>query len=360
MNESLGHEPKSRENYAYVTRSLIRLFNEGRLTNVSAIDVEPEYGYVARIKYTDGSYRITYGNDLGLNPGAASDLARDKGHTKFLLRTIGINCPKGEEFLLPWWADQIRSSQEARGNKSIRSVDESGSYIEQGMGYPVYLKPVDGSQGSDIFILNNPEDLTSALELYNQKRVRVAMVEEPIKMPDYRIVALGGELISAYRRIPLAVTGDGSSSIEQLLTDLQARYFLEGRDTRVDPNDPRINKYLLSKGLSVNTKLSEGQQVTLAPISNLSAGGTSEDVTNTINPRWSELAAFVSKNFNLRLCGLDLACQDITNAESEYCVLEVNAAPGLDHYATSGEEQKKIVDELYVRVLNALPSVSSK
>lgn len=61
---------ENREHYPYVTRSMVDLFNEGRLTNVTDVTVEPNYGYVAQLEYTDGTYRITYGNDLGLNSGA--------------------------------------------------------------------------------------------------------------------------------------------------------------------------------------------------------------------------------------------------------------------------------------------------
>jgi hypothetical protein len=69
------------------------------------------------------------------------------------------------------------------------------------------------------------------------------------------------------------------------------------------------------------------------------------------------MAAYVASNFNLRLCGLDMGCADITDGNSPYSVLEVNHAPGLDHYALSGEAQKRLVHEFYTKVLNALPSV---
>lgn len=95
-----------------------------------------------------------------------------------------------------------------------------------------------------------------------------------------------------------------------------------------------------------------GEIQTLASISNLSAGGTSVDVTNSIAPEWVELSKKIAAGMNLRLCGVDLACTDITDGDADYAVLEVNAAPGLDHYAMSGDAQKQLVDDLYMRVLN--------
>jgi len=357
MSESFSNIPVPKDYYPYVTRSLLRLYDSGALHDVVNIDVEPDYGYVSRITYHDGSHRITYGNDLGLNTGASSDLAKDKGHTKFMLSTIGVEYPKGEEFLLPWWADKIRPSQEARGNQAIRASDMADAYIQDELGYPVYTKPVDGSKGGDIYKVYSPTELGDVMELYEEKKVRVAIVEEPLEMPDYRVVTLDGELISAYRRIPLTVSGDGDSSIRKLLGNLQAQFEAEGRDTRLDADDYRIVTHLQIQGLTVDSRPAEGQDLVLVPVSNLSMGGTSEDVTDKIHSYWSDLAAYTAKNFNLRLCGVDLACSDITDAESPYSVIEVNAAPGLDHYAASGDKQKQTVDKLYTRVFNALPNI---
>jgi len=115
--------------------------------------------------------------------------------------------------------------------------------------------------------------------------------------------------------------------------------------------DIRITKHLKKQNISLNYIPANNENVTLISVSNLSAGGTSTDVGDIISPRWVDLAVKIAKNFNLRLCGVDLACKDITSANSEYSVYEVNAAP--DHYASSGDNQKRIVDELYIKVFNA-------
>lgn len=352
-----GYSPEveSRDHYAYVTRSLIKLYNEGALTNVVGIDVEPEYGYTARLRYTDGTYRITYGNDLGLNPGAAEDLAKDKGHTKFLLRAIGVECPDGREFLLPWWAETIGSNQQKKGNTSMHIAAEAAEYVESSLGYPVYVKPVAGSKGIGVQRVDTAPELGATLAELNAARSRVAIVEEAISMPDYRIVVLDGELISAYRRDPLAVVGDGTKTIGSLLDSIQHQYDQEGRDTVIDPSSPNIRSHLLRNGMDMKFVPSEGVKIELASISNLSAGGTSEDVAGVIGQRWIETATYIADNFNLRLCGVDLACEDITNDDADYSVIEVNSTPGLDHYAMSGAAQQRVVDELYAKVLNAFP-----
>ncbi len=56
--------------YAYMTRMVLMLFHESALPNVASIEVEPEWGHTTQIRYNNGSTRMTYGNDIGLNPGA--------------------------------------------------------------------------------------------------------------------------------------------------------------------------------------------------------------------------------------------------------------------------------------------------
>jgi len=344
------------EHYTYVTKSLLRLHEHGVLTNVRSIDVEPEYGYVSRINYDNEEHRIVYGYDLGLNAGAPCDVAKDKGHTKFILRASGINCPAGKEFLLPWWAEVIGPSQQQRGHTDLSTVDSAARYIEDNLGFPAYVKPVSGSQGAGIHRVDNTDYLDEVFEEYDESRVRVAVVEEAINMPDYRIVCLDGELISAYRRVPFSVTGNGVDTIKSLMLAKQQYYEEDGRDTILDLEDKRIGQYLESKGYALDYIPRQEDEVALLPISNLSAGGTSEDVTDKIHDKWVSLATGIVKNFNLRLGGVDFACEDITDPDVEYSVLELNSTPGLDNYAASGSAQKEIVDKLYTRVFNALPS----
>jgi hypothetical protein len=45
---------------------------------------------------------------------------------------------------------------------------------------------------------------------------------------------------------------------------------------------------------------------------------------------------------------------DITQKPGAYRVIEINSAPGLDHYAKAGAEQEKIVEDLYLEVLRSM------
>ena len=98
----------------------------------------------------------------------------------------------------------------------------------------------------------------------------------------------------------------------------------------------------------------KGQRVFLLDNANLSTGGDSVDVTETVHPTFKKLAIALTRDMGLRMCGVDLMVNgDISRkpVRGTYWILEINSAPGLDHYAKIGRAQEKIVEDLYLKVL---------
>ncbi|MFB4316988.1 hypothetical protein [Actinomadura sp. 21ATH] len=341
----------AKRHYPYVTRILLSLLEEGRLRNVERVEVEPEYGYVTRIYYNNGSVRVTRGSDVGLNPGAACEIAKDKAYTKFFLRKAGFACPEGRAFLLPWWAEKIIPGLGLRGFDAPLMVDQAADYAAS-LGFPVYVKPVDGARGQGVWRCDDLAEMERVIADYAEQWIRVALIEEYVDMPDHRLVVMRGGIISAYSRLPLTVTGDGVSTTAELLRRLQQRYTEADRDTLIDVDDARIAARLRREGRTLESVPRAGEPVVLLDISNLSAGGTAHDVTAKVHPFWSALAADVAKSFGLAFCGIDLACHDLAEPGGRYSIIEVNATAGLDNYGSVGRAQRKIVRDLYALVLN--------
>jgi D-alanine-D-alanine ligase-like ATP-grasp enzyme len=332
---------------------LLQLHEDGELPAVSRVEYEPEYGYATRIVYRDGRTRTTYGNDPGVNPGAAAGLADDKGFTKHFLRAAGIACPRGETFVLPHLAGDIGARLARRGKADLRTAGQALAYLEGELGLPAYVKPVRGAKGRGVWRCESLDDATRALACLDAARVELALVEEAIDLPDHRIVVFDGAIVSAYRRVPLAVTGDGERSLASLLDSLLDANEALGRETTVERRDARVGARLDRHGLAWSTVPGAGERVTLLDVSNLSAGGTAVDLTGLVAARWEALALALARAFGLRLSGIDIACDDLRSGEGAYAVLEINAAPGLDHYASSGDAHERAVRALYARVLGA-------
>ncbi|RJQ37429.1 cyanophycin synthetase [Candidatus Parcubacteria bacterium] len=306
--------------------------------------MEPEWKFVGQITYANGRRRYFRYSSLDLNPLGAAEVAKDKDYAAFFMRRMGYPAARGKTFFADWWCAAIRS------DRNIRAAYRYARRI----GFPVFVKPNSGSQGAGVALVHSREEFYRAMRtIFEQDRV--ALVQRPLPGRDYRIVVLDRSVISAYERIPLHVVGDGASTVRQLLERKQAQFAASGRDTRIRYDDPRILQKLRRQGLNMRSRPAADRVVYLLDNANLSAGGEAADVTAAVHPGYRRLAVRLARDMGLRLCGIDLLVQGgITAPPRRYHILEINAAPGLDHYATTGRAQQQVVEALYLKVLKAM------
>jgi D-alanine-D-alanine ligase-like ATP-grasp enzyme len=308
--------------------------------------IEPAWGYAGQISYKNGRKRYFRGSTLDLNPMGSSEIARDKDYANLFMGRLGYPIITGKAFYSPRWAAAIKSRQ---------STSAAITYARK-LGFPLVVKPNSGSQGSGVTLVQGVGELRMALERVFAMD-RVLLVQRMVTGKDYRIVVLDGRIISAYERIPLSVTGTGRATVLGLLKRKQKAFKAEGRDTFIEVSDPRIRAKLARSGLSLSSILPAGVRVFLLDNANLSTGGDSIDVTDNIHPEFRRVCVNLTRDMGLRICGVDLMIRgDISQApeSQKWWVLEINSAPGLDHYAKSGKAQEKIVEDLYAEVLKSL------
>jgi D-alanine-D-alanine ligase-like ATP-grasp enzyme len=309
--------------------------------------VEPEWGIAAQIIYKNGVVRSLRMYSLDLNHIASADIARDKDYAKYFMKERGYPVADGQTILKDDWAKVLESD---------RTISYGINYAKK-LGYPVIVKPNSKSQGSGVCLAKNESELKSALlEVF--KGDRVAIIERYMPGKDYRVVVLDGEIISGYERVALSIVGDGKSSIKGLLERKQKDYILNKRDTKINFEDRRMKIKLKNYGYTLATILLKGQKVYLLDNANLSTGGDSTDVTKSISKGFYKIATQLTVDMGLRIAGVDIMVTegDITMdpKKCKYYIIEINAAPGLDHYVTTGNVQKKIVEAMYLKVLKAL------
>jgi D-alanine-D-alanine ligase-like ATP-grasp enzyme len=183
---------------------------------------------------------------------------------------------------------------------------------------------------------------------------RIVLVEKAVVGRDYRLVVFDGELVAAYERIPLTITGDGSSTIKKLIENVKKTFKKSLKEDVIDESDFRIFGNLNRLNLNLDSKLEQGKKIVLFDNANLSTGGTSRDVTENVHIDFKKLVSNIANDMGLRLVGVDLivnGCLSESPKANNYWVLELNSAPGLDHFATLGDKQKTIVEELYLKVV---------
>ncbi len=308
------------------------------------IVMEPEWGVVGQITYKNGKKRYFRYTSIDLNTLGSSELAKDKDYANFFMKKMGYPTIPGKTFFAKHWCQTINSK---------RNTSAAYAYAKK-LSFPVIVKPNSGSQGNNIILANNKAELNSALQkVFLQDKV--ALVQKYVIGQDYRIVVLDNKVISAYQRMPLSITGDGRSNIKKLINVKLDGFIVAERPANISLYDHRILQNLKKNKLNLQSILPKDQKVTLLNNANLSSGGDSLDVTSSLHPKFKKIAIKLTKDMGLRLCGVDLmVAGDISQSPNKYWVIEINAAPGLDHYIKTGVKQQKIVEDMYLEVLKAM------
>lgn len=308
------------------------------------VEVEPEFGYVGRIICPNGKIHYFRDTKFDLNTLGATEIAQDKAYAEYFIEKLGFPTIPGKPFYSKKWATAIESDQD---------IDAAYAYAKE-IGFPVFVKPNSRSQGSRACKANTRREFYRAFRQAAQKD-KVVLVQQVVIGHDYRIVVLDDQIISAYERLPLKISGDGSHTIAELLAIKQQDFYAEGRDTELPLDDYRIKMRLLRMKMSLETILRKDESCQLLDNANLSSGGDALDVTKIIHPEFKKIAIELTKGMGLRYCGVDLMIDgDVSKAPNQYWVIEINAAPGIDNYSSSGPEQQQIVEDLYTKVLEGI------
>ncbi|WP_018477474.1 cyanophycin synthetase [Pontibacter roseus] len=241
----------------------------------------------------------------------AVEIAGDKNATKELLEEAGIPVPKGT---------------------TAYDLEELKRAVNR-LGYPLVLKPLDGNHGKGATInITNWKDAQKAFAAA-RKYSNAVMVESYIQGFDFRLLVINGKFVAAAKRTPAMVTGDGTSTIKQLVDrenkDPRRGVGHEKALTRITI-DRHTQNILKSKGLTTQSVLPEGEVLYLKSTANISTGGTASDVTDLVDEYNILMAERIAGIVGLDICGIDVMTTDIAIPLNEAggAVLEVNAAPG--------------------------------
>lgn len=241
----------------------------------------------------------------------AVDIAGDKEETKNLLMAAEVPVPQGVI---------IRDEEDLN-----RAIDK--------LGFPLVLKPVDGNHGKGA--TTDIREIAGAVKALAdaQKFGRNIICERFITGFDFRVLVINYKFICAALRTPAAVTGDGKSTVQQLIdetnNDPRRGYGHEKVLTQITV-DHNTLRQLDMKGYTLETIPPVDELVLLKPTANLSTGGTSTDVTDEVHPANIFMCERIARIVGLDICGIDIMAADLRSPISENggAILEVNAAPG--------------------------------
>jgi D-alanine-D-alanine ligase-like ATP-grasp enzyme len=309
---------------------------------------DPECPVVGQITFKNGNRTFFRNHNFNINCVGSVDIAKDKGCAHFFLKQFGYSVAEGQTF----FKDEL-----CKIIAGTRNIDEGFDYAKQ-LGFPVIVKPINLSQGILVTKVYNKREYYQVAKKIVQTTSGF-LVERFYQGNDYRIVVLDKETIAAYQRIPLFIVGDAKSTILELLQQKKETCIKNGRKIMINLEDFRTKKKLQRQKLNFNSVLPQNTIVYLLDNANLSAGGEAVDVTEKVHPDFKELAVNITKDMGLRLAGVDILTSDITLPIEHHIILEVNGSPSLSHYASIGDIQTQRVEDLYVKVLQALEIAQS-
>ena len=275
--------------------------------------------------------RRTWTAETDATSAIAEAIASDKQLTRSLLEAVGVNVPKGR---------RVASREDAWA-----------AALEVGL--PVAVKPRNANHAVGVSLdLSDRDSVMDAFDwACRSGHTTDVLVEQFIRGDHHRILVIGGELVAAARGQREYVYGDGTSSVQQLVENLN-------RDPRRGENytdalqvvklDDAAAIVLRKQGLDFQSVPEAGQQVLVVHV-----GDLIEDCTDKVHPQTAQVAILAARTVGLDIAGMDVVAEDISKSLTEQrgCIIEVNAGPSLTPHVTPLIGSPRPVGDAVVKLL---------
>jgi len=226
-------------------------------------------------------------------------------------------------------------------------------------GFPLVVKPnVSGFSRGSYFPITTYGQLLKAVFL-----VKVwwpsSVVEQYLEGRNYRIVVVKDEIMSVIRRYPPFITGDGQSTIEELIdreNEIRQTMGLLPTIHLLAKNSNAL-RFLREKNLSLASVPKDGEQVTLYNRIALAPGGVVETIDKrNLHPKNRQLLLKIPSLFQANILGIDAIFAkgiEFAHDEQQVIFLEVNSRPYLKMHDVPRYGQKEDLRP-YFRMLENL------
>ncbi|CAN1548192.1 cyanophycin synthetase [Burkholderiaceae bacterium] len=242
----------------------------------------------------------------------AESISSDKDLTKRLLTQCGIPVPEGQV---------------------VKTSDEAWA-AAQDIGLPVVVKPLDGNRGWGVSLDVNTEEGVRNAWAAADKEGSGVLIERYVRGDEHRVLVVGDRVVAATRGETACVTGDGQSTVEQLI-ELQINSDPRRGEAEGFPLD-LIRLHTARGEMSLLEIQRQGLEPTSVPAKDRIVvvqrnGNLNNDVTDLVHPDVAAVATLAARVVGLDIAGIDIVTQDISRSleETQGAIIEVNAGPGL-------------------------------
>ncbi len=304
---------------AVVSRRLVDLADDVRLgpSSRAIVRAAGERGVMYRRLNTGSLVQLGEGSrqrriwtaETDATSAIAESIAQDKELTKRLLRAVGVPVPLG---------------------RPVKDAEDAWKAAGE-IGFPVVVKPRRANHARGISLnLTEREQVLAAYDWAVKDGDNTGvMVEQYALGQAHRLLVVGQRLVAAARGESEFVTGDGRSTVRELVDQVN-------RDPRRGENytdqltllklDDAALLELGKQGLDADAIPAAGRRVLIQAVGDLTT-----DCTADVHPANAAKAVLAARVVGLDIAGLDVVAQDIREPleEQRGAILEVNAGPSL-------------------------------
>ncbi|WP_060678183.1 acylphosphatase [Virgibacillus halodenitrificans] len=236
---------------------------------------------------------------------SAVEITSNKDETKKYLKQANVPTPKSIRF--------DESMDLGKVFDSFTNLSES-----------LVIKPTFGSLGKGVVtdIRSKQDFLNSVSHIRENLDYKDFLLEQYVTGNDVRLYVVGTQVVAALSRFPANITGNGVSSIEELIHNKnEERINNPSLSSKLIKIDYDMKEFLRRQDMDLNDVPEKDKVVYLKGTSNISAGGDSIDITDQISSEVKKVAIEAVK----AIPGLLHAGVDLIVNEDKATVIEINA-----------------------------------
>lgn len=272
----------------------------------------------------DNEVRYLTGNKFDLNGHAIGNIMDDKYAFYEILKNINIPVCEHNIF----YAEKNHQDYAINCNKKEDILNCFYKYHED-----VVVKPNKGAMGLGVYHVTDKDELINVTDNLFIKNYSISICPFYHIKNEYRVIVLDNEIKLIYKKINPIVTGDGKSTLKELLINFNSNYYTDKDIPNIIPNKNEIYTY------DFHFNLSKGSIATL-------------DIDSDTKEKICNLALEVSKKVGITFASIDI----IKTTSNELLVLEANSGvtinKAIDFIPNGYAIAKQIYKEAILKMFN--------
>lgn len=284
------------------------------------------YGWITELKKDDISKYII-GYQFDLNSAISYNIAGDKFATYEVLRTNNIPTIEHRMIFNP----QTRSKYYKN-----KFLNEAKELLKQN-GNKLVIKANDSCKGKDVHVCFNEEEIENTVKnLFEGNNDTLSACPYIDISYEYRAIYLCGEILYIYKKKKPYVTGDGKSTVKELIN------IKFGEENKID----------LCRELDLSKVPEKEEEVTISWKHNLSSGAEPIviDESDEYVKQIKKIAVEAGNALNIKFASVDV----VVTEKKEILVMEINGSVCMNKFSEIIPNGYEIAKSIYSKALDKM------